>query len=149
MKYFPYFLLFIIALSCKKNMFGERSLYLNKVDAFLILENYHDELHIMIGEDHDDDFHDDEEISPEVAFTSFKKAIYDSNNPELIPIKNSFNRIGDSFSIGSDEIVKLDLLVDQYQVGLQVQITGILRGHGLDWPPNTNNLIDIYSSNVK
>ena len=50
-------------------------------------------------------------------------------NMELIPVKEVFRKIK-YFNISSDQVMKLDYLVDYYQSGLSLQIEAILRGHG-------------------
>ena len=134
----------LFTVSCKGPAPSEGLLFRNKVDAFLLLERYHHELHIMIGEAHDDMFGDDHDsIEPNEAFSIFSKAILGTNNPELAPVKNALSRI-DSFSVASDEVMLLDLLVDSYQVGLQLQIKGMLGAYGAEYPPSSDQLQGLY-----
>jgi len=130
--------------SCTGPLPDEGILFRNKVDAFILLERYHHELHIMIGEEHDDMFDDEHDsIEPDEAFSIFSKAILGTHNPELVPVKNALSRI-DTFSVASDEVMFLDLLVDSYQVGLQLQIKGMLGGYGAEYPPSSDQLQDLY-----
>ena len=63
------------------------------------------------------------------AFNEFSSAINKFNNPELIPVVSSFERIN-RFSVASKSVMRLDYLIDYYQSGLSLQIEAILRGHG-------------------
>ena len=136
-------LVFII--SCSGLRESESLLFKNKVEAFVLLERYHHELHIMIGEDYDDMFEDGHDtISPDEAFAIFNEAVLDVHNPELIPIKKALYRI-DTFSVGSDRVMLLDELVDRYQVGLQLQIEGILLGYGAEYPSRSDELLELYN----
>jgi len=74
----------------------------------------------MIGE---------EEGDGNQAFNEFSSAINKFKNPELVPIKTSFDRI-ESFHIASESVMRLDYLIDYYQSGLSLQVEAILRGHG-------------------
>ena len=74
----------------------------------------------MIGEDEGDG---------DQAYNEFSSAIRKFNNPELIPVVSSFERIN-RFSIASESVMRLDYLIDYYQSGLSLQIEAILRGHG-------------------
>lgn len=74
----------------------------------------------MIGE---------EEGDGNQAFNEFSSAIRKFNNPELISVVSSFERIK-RFSIASEAVMRLDYLIDYYQSGLSLQIEAILRGHG-------------------
>ncbi len=74
----------------------------------------------MIGE---------EEGDGDQAFNEFSSAISKFNNPELIPVVSSFDRIK-RFSVASESVMRLDYLIDYYQSGLSLQVEGILRGHG-------------------
>ena len=107
-----------------------------KVEAFQFLSEYHHQLHIMIGEDEGDG---------EKAFQEFSDALNNLDNPELIPVKASFNRI-EEFSIASETVMKLDYLIDYYQSGLSLQVEAILRGRGhLETFP-LDSVIIIYDS---
>ena len=122
MKILLYFLsAFILIVSCdSSSTLSERETFIQKVDAFQFLSDYHHQLHIMIGE---------EEGNGDKAFQEFLGAIKKLDNPELVPVVSSLNRIKE-FSVGSESIIKLDYLVDYYQSGLSLQIEAILRGYG-------------------
>ena len=120
MKYF-----FPIALSfflgCNNHVLDtDRSIFIQKLDALKFLSEYHDQLHIMIGE---------EEGDADKAFKEFSSALRKNNNSELIPVREALGKIK-SFSVSSDEVMKLDYLVDYYQSGLSLQVEAILRGNG-------------------
>ena len=102
------------------NSFSERDSFVQKLEALKFLSDYHHQLHIMIGE---------EEGDGNQAFNEFSSAINKFKNPELVPIKTSFDRI-ESFRIASESVMRLDYLIDYYQSGLSLQIEAILRGHG-------------------
>ncbi len=122
MKILLYFLsAFILIVSCdSSSTLSERETFIQKVDAFQFLSNYHHQLHIMIGE---------EEGNGDKAFQEFLGAIKKLDNPELVPVVSSLNRIKE-FSVASEAIMKLDYLVDYYQSGLSLQVEAILRGYG-------------------
>ena len=122
MKILLYFLsAFILIVSCdSSSTISERETFIQKVDAFQFLSDYHHQLHIMIGE---------EEGNGDKAFQEFLGAIKKLDNPELVPVVSSLNRIKE-FSVASDAIMKLDYLVDYYQSGLSLQVEAILRGYG-------------------
>ena len=122
MKILLYFLSTIILIvSCdSSSTLSERDIFIQKVDAFQFLSDYHHQLHIMIGE---------EEGNGDKAFQEFLGAIKKLDNPELIPVVSSLNRIKE-FSVASEAIMKLDYLVDYYQSGLSLQVEAILRGYG-------------------
>ena len=122
MKILLYFLSAIILIvSCdSRPTLSERETFIQKVDAFQFLSDYHHQLHIMIGE---------EEGNGDKAFQEFLGAIKKLNNPELVPVVSSLNRIKE-FSVASEAIMKLDYLVDYYQSGLSLQVEAILRGYG-------------------
>ena len=122
MKILLYFLSAIILIvSCdSSSTLSERETFIQKVDAFQFLSDYHHQLHIMIGE---------EEGNGDKAFQEFLGAIKKLDNPELVPVVSSLNRIKE-FSVASEAIMKLDYLVDYYQSGLSLQVEAILRGYG-------------------
>ena len=122
MKILLYFLsAFILIVSCdSSSTLSERETFIQKVDAFQFLSDYHHQLHIMIGE---------EEGNGDKAFQEFLGAIKKLDNPELVPVVSSLNRIKE-FSVASEAIMKLDYLVDYYQSGLSLQVEAILRGYG-------------------
>ena len=74
----------------------------------------------MIGE---------EEGDGNQAFNEFSSAIRKFNNPELISVVSSFERIK-RFSIASEAVMRLDYLINYYQSGLSLQVEEILRAHG-------------------
>ena len=120
MKYFFSISLFFF-LGCNKDILDtDRSIFIQKLDALKFLSEYHDQLHIMIGE---------EEGDADKAFKEFSSALRRNNNSELIPVREALRKIR-SFSVSSDEVMKLDYLVDYYQSGLSLQVEAILRGHG-------------------
>ena len=122
MKILLYFLsAFILIVSCdSSSTLSERETFIQKVDAFQFLSDYHHQLHIMIGE---------EEGNGDKAFQEFLGAIKKLDNPELVPVVSSLNRIKE-FSVASEAIMELDYLVDYYQSGLSLQVEAILRGYG-------------------
>ena len=120
MKYFFSIALFFF-LGCNKDILDtDRSIFIQKIDALKFLSEYHDQLHIMIGE---------EEGDADKAFKEFSSALRTNNNSELIPVREALGKIK-SFSVSSDEVMKLDYLVDYYQSGLSLQVEAILRGNG-------------------
>ncbi len=117
--------LFVIALfflfGCDKHIQDtDRTIFIQKLDALKFLSEYHDQLHVMIGE---------EEGDADKAFEEFSSALRKNNNSELIPVRDALGKIK-SFSVSSDEVMKLDYLVDYYQSGLSLQVEAILRGNG-------------------
>ena len=98
----------------------DRTIFIQKLDALKFLSQYHDQLHVMIGE---------EEGDADKAFEEFSSALRKNNNSELIPVREALEKIK-SFSVSSDEVMKLDYLVDYYQSGLSLQVEAILRGNG-------------------
>ena len=117
--------LFVIALyflfGCDKHIQDtDRTIFIQKLDALKFLSEYHDQLHVMIGE---------EEGDADKAFEEFSSALRKNNNSELIPVREALGKIK-SFSVSSDEVMKLDYLVDYYQSGLSLQVEAILRGSG-------------------
>ena len=117
--------LFVIALfflfGCDKHIQDtDRTIFIQKLGALKFLSEYHDQLHVMIGE---------EEGDPDKAFEEFSSALRKNNNSELIPVREALGKIK-SFSVSSDEVMKLDYLVDYYQSGLSLQVEAILRGNG-------------------
>ena len=108
-------------LGCNKPVLDtDRSIFIQKLDALKFLSEYHDQLHVMIGE---------EEGDANKAFKEFSSALRKNNNSELIPVREALGKIR-SFSVSSDEVMKLDYLVDYYQSGLSLQVEAILRGNG-------------------
>ena len=117
--------LFVIAIfflfGCDKHIQDtDRTIFIQKLDALKFLSEYHDQLHVMIGE---------EEGDANKAFKEFSSALRKNNNSELIPVREALGKIK-SFSVSSDEVMKLDYLVDYYQSGLSLQVEAILRGNG-------------------
>ena len=120
MKYFFPIALFFF-LGCNNHVLDtDRSIFIQKLDALKFLSKYHDQLHVMIGE---------EEGDADKAFEEFSSALRKNNNSELIPVREALGKIK-SFSVSSDEVMKLDYLVDYYQSGLSLQVEAILRGNG-------------------
>ncbi len=120
MKYFFSLALFFF-LGCNNDILdSDRSIFIQKLNALKFLSEYHDQLHVMIGE---------EEGDADKAFKEFSSALRKNNNSELIPVREALGKIK-SFSVSSDEVMKLDYLVDYYQSGLSLQVEAILRGNG-------------------
>jgi len=120
MKYFFPIALFFF-LGCNNHVLDtDRSIFIQKLDALKFLSEYHDQLHVMIGE---------EEGDADKAFKEFSSALRENNNSELIPVREALGKIK-SFSVSSEEVMKLDYLVDYYQSGLSLQVEAILRGNG-------------------
>ena len=108
--------------SCADNKLkNERALFIQKLEAFNFLSRYHHQLHIMIGEDEGDG---------NQALKQFRQGIISINNLELIPIKKALNKIDYYNGPESENVLKLDYLVDYYQSGLSMQIEAMLRGYG-------------------
>ena len=109
-------------ISCVDNKLkSERALFIQKMEAFNLLSKYHHQLHIMIGEDEGDG---------NQALEQFRQGIISINNLELIPIKKALNKIDYYDGPESENVLKLDYLVDYYQSGLSMQIEAMLRGYG-------------------
>ena len=116
-----FFAVIFFWVSCEsKTSFSERDTFIQKIEAFQFLSEYHHQLHIMIGEDDGDG---------NKAFLEFSNALKNLNNPELVPVSASFNRINE-FSIASKSVMKLDYMIDYYQSGLSLQVEAVLRGYG-------------------
>ena len=89
----------LIFVGCEiKNFVSERDGFVQKHEALKFLSEYHHQLHIMIGE---------EEGDGDQAFNEFSSAISKLNNPELIPVVSSFDRIK-RFSVASESVMRLD-----------------------------------------
>ena len=112
--------LFVFISCTNPTIFEEREIFVQKVEAFQFLSDYHHQLHIMIGED---------DGNGDRAFQEFSDALSKLDNPELVPVVSSFNRIKE-FSIASESVMELDYLIDYYQSGLSLQVEAILRGYG-------------------
>jgi len=120
-------IIMLLIWSCKNSQIkddqqalGEREHLESKVEAFMFLSKYHHQLHVMIGE---------EEGDIETAFHQFSKAANELKSVELIPVNNALTRI-QNLSPDSEDVKRLDYLVDYYQSGLSLQIEAILRGYG-------------------
>jgi len=136
MKYFFPIALFLF-FGCDKNIHDtDRAIFTQKLDALKFLSEYHNQLHIMIGE---------EEGDADKAFKEFSSALRKNNNSELIPVREALGKIK-SFSVSSDEVMKLDYLVDYYQSGLSLQVEAILRGHGYLKTFPLDSALTIYNS---
>ena len=130
-------ILLLICISCNNSTtLKEREVFVQKVEAFQFLSEYHHQLHIMIGE---------EKGNGDKAFQEFSDALKKLDNPDLVPIKVSFNRIED-FIISSESVIKLDYLIDYYQSGLSLQVEAILRGKGYLKIFPLDSAITIYDS---
>ena len=139
-KYFLIISIMILLSSCiKTNELDERALLQNKLEAYKFLNDYHHQLHILIGE---------EEGDRENAFNEFLNGIMNIDNYELIPIKNAAIRIGDYQTI-TESVIRLDHLVDYYQSGLSMEIEGILRGYGYKENYSIDDVLDQYDTLVK
>ena len=116
-----FFAVIFFWVSCEsKTSLSERDTFIQKIEAFQFLSDYHHQLHIMIGEDDGDG---------DRAFQEFSDALSKLDNPELVPVVSSFNRIKE-FSVASESVMELDYLIDYYQSGLSLQVEAILRGYG-------------------
>ena len=136
MKYFFSIALFFF-LGCNKDVQNsDRSIFIQKLNALKFLSEYHDQLHVMIGE---------EEGDADKAFKEFSSALRKNNNSELIPVREALGKIK-SFSVSSDEVMKLDYLVDYYQSGLSLQVEAILRGNGYLKTFPLDSALTIYNS---
>ena len=81
--------LFVIALffffGCDKHIQEtDRTIFIQKLDALKFLSDYHDQLHVMIGE---------EEGDADKAFEEFSSALRKNNNSELIPVREALGKI--------------------------------------------------------
>ena len=136
MKYFFPIALFFF-LGCNNHVLDtDRSIFIQKLDALKFLSEYHDQLHVMIGE---------EEGDADKAFKEFSNALRKNNNSELIPVREALGKIK-SFSVSSDKVMKLDYLVDYYQSGLSLQVEAILRGNGYLKTFPLDSALTIYNS---
>jgi len=88
----------------------------------------------MIGEDEGD---------KNKAYQDFVSGISHYENIELIPVKNALLRIKD-VNPESENVKRLDYLVDYYQSGLSIQIEAIMRGYGHIESFSFENTIDLY-----
>ena len=122
-----------------ENMMNEKEVFNEKLKALQFLNDYHHQLHIMIGE---------EEGSFISSYNEFDDALSSFKNKELVPIKNSFKKIKNNKSV-SDPVIKLDYLIDYYQSGLSLQVEAILRGYGRLKPFPLDSAIFIYNNLVK
>ena len=125
------FLGFACELNQKKD---EKDVLEQKVEAFIFLNDYHHQLHIMIGEEEGDILK---------AYNEFKSAPVLQTNIELIPVKEALERIK-VVKPGNIDVKQLDYLVDYYQSGLSIQIEAILRGYGYKENFEINSIVDVY-----
>ena len=137
MKYTILYIFSVISLCCSSTQqINERKLLERKIEAFQFLSEYHHQLHIMIGE---------EEGDIKKAYNEFYNAVLNLSNIELLPIQEAFSRINSNdVTPNSENIKRLDYLVDYYQSGLSMQIEGIFRGHGHLEILDMGNAINLY-----
>jgi hypothetical protein len=136
------YLIFILLLvgSCdKKEIQNERVFFVNKLNAFNLLNDNHELLHVMLGEKKGDG---------KIAFEKFKTIIQLSNNNELLPIINATNNIIE-YSKSNKKIENLDYLVDYYQAGLSMQVESILKGYGVARIVPNDSILDVYDKLLK
>ena len=73
-----FFTVIFFCVSCNsKTSLSERDTFIQKIEAFQFLSDYHHQLHIMIGEDDGDE---------DRAFQEFSDALSKLDNPELVPV---------------------------------------------------------------
>ena len=137
MKYAILYIFSVISLCCSSTQqINERKLLERKIEAFQFLSKYHHQLHIMIGE---------EEGDINKAYNEFYNAALNLKNIELIPIQEAFLRINSNdVNPNSENVKRLDYLVDYYQSGLSMQIEGMFRGHGYLEILDMENAIGLY-----
>ena len=137
MKYTILYIFLVISLCCSSTQqINERKLLERKIEAFQFLSEYHHQLHIMIGE---------EEGDIKKAYNEFYNAALNLSNIELLPIQEAFSRINSNdVTPNSENVKRLDYLVDYYQSGLSMQIEGIFRGHGHLEILDMENAINLY-----
>ncbi len=137
MKYTILYIFSVISLCCSSTQqINERKLLERKIEAFQFLSEYHHQLHIMIGE---------EEGDIKKAYNEFYNAVLNLSNIELLPIQEAFSRINSNdVTPNSENVKRLDYLVDYYQSGLSMQIEGIFRGHGHLEILDMENAINLY-----
>ena len=137
MKYTILYIFLVISLCCSSTQqINERKLLERKIEAFQFLSEYHHQLHIMIGE---------EEGDIKKAYNEFYNAVLNLSNIELLPIQEAFSRINSNdVTPNSENVKRLDYLVDYYQSGLSMQIEGIFRGHGHLEILDMENAINLY-----
>ncbi|MBA66126.1 MAG: hypothetical protein CMG55_10035 [Candidatus Marinimicrobia bacterium] len=137
MKYTILYIFLVISLCCSSTQqINERKLLERKIEAFQFLSEYHHQLHIMIGEE-------DGDIKK--AYNEFYNAVLNLSNIELLPIQEAFSRINSNdVTPNSENVKRLDYLVDYYQSGLSMQIEGIFRGHGHLEILDMGNAINLY-----
>jgi len=127
------FLLLCCDINPKAN---EKELLQKKLEAFHFLSRYHHQLHIMIGE---------EEGDIKKAYDEFYDAVMNSDNTELLPVKNATVRINpNNINQNAEGVKRLDYLVDYYQSGLSMQIEAIFRGYGHLEILNIENAMSLY-----
>ena len=73
-----FFAVIFFCVSCNsKTSLSERDTFIQKIEAFQFLSEYHHQLHIMIGEDEGDG---------NKAFLEFSNALKNLDNPELVAV---------------------------------------------------------------
>ena len=137
MKKIIIFVCSFLLLHCSKEaIINEKDLLKQKVEAFQFLSKYHSQLHIMIGEDEGD---------VTKAYKEFYDAVLALDNVELLPVKNSTLRIDpNDVNRDSENVKRLDYLVDYYQSGLSMQIEAIFRGYGHLEILDFKNAVNLY-----
>ena len=125
MKTIPFIILFLL-FSCQNNSNSKHNYNNNYnlnelIDTYIFLSDNHELLHIMMGE---------HEGSPINSYNQYSQKINSLKvNSYLKPILHGLNKIKINNN-NLDGAEKFDALVDYYQMGIQLMIEGILRGHG-------------------
>ena len=125
----------IILIGCNKissdyNSFSHKHNLHQLIDSYIFLSETHDLLHIMMGE------HEGSPIDSYMQYCNKINII--KNNYYIEPILLALDNIkisDNNFLINAD---KFDALVDYYQMGIQMMIEGILKGHGYDPLPKNS-----------
>lgn len=139
-KKFYLILILLLVGSCdREEIQTEREFFVKKLNAFNLLNDNHELLHIMLGE---------KKGAGKSAFEEFKSNIQVSNNDELLPIINATNNIIE-YSKGNKKIESLDYLVDYYQAGLSMQLESILKGYGVARIVPNDSILIVYDKLLK